>query len=150
MINTNLPFLMNTLNTRLIYGKGLEVSMCKGTKESTGRFAPHLADAHRTLKPQRPGRRQRWHLKLKLEEDCISHRSHLSWHSSAEVRGASCVCHCSASLGSHGAVPDWHKTILPSCSNLCLWNCTCCILIGSLEDARDSPPHGRVLWGIPK
>lgn len=59
MINTNLPFLMNTLNTRLIYGKGLEVSMCKGTKESTGRFAPHLADAHRTLKTQRPGRRQR-------------------------------------------------------------------------------------------
>lgn len=32
--------------------------------------------------------------------------------------GASCVCLCSASLGSHGAVPGWQE-ILTLCCSLC-------------------------------
>lgn len=57
---------------------------------------------------------------------------------------------CAASLRRQPAVSGWHKIASPNCSSLCLWNCVCYILIGSLEDVHDSPWHGRVFQSIPE
>lgn len=77
------------------------------------RFAPHVTGARRTLKSQWPLRRQRGLFKLALRTGQHLWQSHPSSRA-GQVCGTRCVRLCSASLGSHGAVPGWHEITLPS------------------------------------